>query len=432
MKSLALLVVAIALIVGGVALTTVNAEEPAATAVLPSTPGAAAEPSAQPPAPAENQAAEAPPKTAQPETAASAGTAAAPEKPAPEATAAAPEKPATEATAPAPTKPPTETSTPAPTQPAAKALSAAELDQLLAPIALYPDPLLSQVLMASTYPQEVSEASRWLAVPANRRLTGNALAAALKKRHWAPSVMALVPFADVLQAMSGNIGWTERLGDAFRAQQADVMASVQRLRHQAMQAGTLKTSPECHCIVETKGEVIAIRPDYPQQVFVPICYPPRAYGAWRYPDYPPVILPPPAGIAFAPDIAVAYSGVVLAPYAAVWGWGSVDWERRAIIVDPVRYAALAGATAAFAGNVWMHRPPVWEPRALAASSRLVWRGGPWGFAHHGHLHGWPGYYHVSHAWFGGGFHGGGGHGWGHGWGGGHGWGHGWGGGHGHH
>ena len=121
-----------------------------------------------------------------------------------------------------------------------RALSAAIIDQLVAPVALYPDPLLSQVLVASTYPLEVIEAARWIDVPANQALTGAALTEALKPKNWNPSITALIAFPGVLKLMADEIEWTEQLGNTFLTQQADVMAEVQQLRHKAQIAGNLK------------------------------------------------------------------------------------------------------------------------------------------------------------------------------------------------
>jgi len=128
--------------------------------------------------------------------------------------------------------------------PAAQQLTEAQLDQLVAPIALYPDPLLGQMLIASTYPQDVSEAARWARIPANRTLGGDALTAAMKAKGWNPSVMALAPFPSLLAIMADKLDWTEQLGGAFVAQQGEVMAAVQHLRHAALAAGNLKATPE--------------------------------------------------------------------------------------------------------------------------------------------------------------------------------------------
>jgi hypothetical protein len=121
----------------------------------------------------------------------------------------------------------------------ASPLTAEQFDQLVAPIALYPDPLIAQILMAATYPLEVVEADRWLQIPANAALRGDALTAALQQLPWDPSIKSLVPFPQLLHMMDANLQWTEQLGDAFLAQQADVMDAVQRLRKRAQAAGAL-------------------------------------------------------------------------------------------------------------------------------------------------------------------------------------------------
>jgi hypothetical protein len=127
---------------------------------------------------------------------------------------------------------------------AAVLYTAAELDQLLAPVALYPDQLLGQILMASTYPLEVVEAARWVEDPNNARLKGDQLAAALQGKDWDPSVKSLAPFPQILRMMDDRLDWMQKLGDAFLAQQNEVMDSVQRLRRQAEEAGTLQSSPQ--------------------------------------------------------------------------------------------------------------------------------------------------------------------------------------------
>lgn len=241
-----------------------------------------------------------------------------------------------------------------PSAPAAPVMSQAQLDQIVAPIALYPDQLLGQILMASTYPLEVVEAARWVALPANQALKGEALTAALNAQTWDPSVKALVPFPRVLEIMNTRIEWTEQLGNAFLAQQGDVMNAVQRLRKQAMAAGNLKTTPQCGCQVETSGDTIAIQLANPRVVCVPVYHSTEVYGAWPYPLYPPVEFPPPVGFAFAPGLSIGFSGgIELAAYGPIWGWGNVDWAGRRIVVDPALYAAIGGG-AILAGNVWVH------------------------------------------------------------------------------
>jgi hypothetical protein len=240
--------------------------------------------------------------------------------------------------------------------PPVQQLTQAQLDRLVAPIALYPDPLLAQVLTASTYPLEVVEAARWVNAPANQVLKGDALTNALQAQNWDPSVKTLVPFPRVLENMSNQLQWTEELGNAFLAQQADVMSAVQSLRHQAMAAGNLKQTPQCRCVVQTSGETISILPAEPQVVCVPV-YRPVVYGAWPYPAYPPFAFPVPVGFAYEPGFWIGFGPPVeLASFGPFWGWGWVDWGRRDIAVDPARFALASGGRASFSGNVWVHDP----------------------------------------------------------------------------
>src|ERR1700759_251259 len=126
----------------------------------------------------------------------------------------------------------------------AQPFNAEQLDALLASIALYPDDLLTQLLMASTFPLQVVSAARWVEDPTNKELTGDALEKALASQSWDPSVKSLVPFPVVLATMNNNLPWLQQLGYAFSAQQADVFASVQRLRRQAQTNGKLQSSNE--------------------------------------------------------------------------------------------------------------------------------------------------------------------------------------------
>jgi len=158
-----------------------------------------------------------------------------------------------------------------------------ELVQMLAPIALYPDSLIAQILMASTYPLEVVEAERWRR--SNKGLQGDALYDALREKSWDPSVKALCLFPDVLFAMSDKLDQTRKLGDAFLAQEQEVMETIQDLRRRAHEQGYLKNSAEQKVIVEP--EVIRIEPASPQVVYVPVYDPYYVYGPWWYPAYPP-------------------------------------------------------------------------------------------------------------------------------------------------
>ena len=202
-----------------------------------------------------------------------------------------------------------------------------ELEQILAPIALYPDSLLAQILIASTYPLEVVQADRW--AKQNATLKGDALTAALEKQPWDPSVKSLVNFPQVLAMMSEKLDWTQKLGDAFLAQQKDVMASVQTLRKRAVDAGTLKTREEQKVIVEQ--ETIVIQSASPQVVYVPTYNPTVVYGAWPYPAYPPAPYYPPGYVA---GTALLSFGVGMAVGAA-WGyaWGGCNWHGGDVDVE---------------------------------------------------------------------------------------------------
>ncbi|HEY1372793.1 MAG TPA: DUF3300 domain-containing protein [Candidatus Binatia bacterium] len=218
--------------------------------------------------------------------------------------------------------------TPAPAGP--PAFKPEEIDQLLAPIALYPDELISQVLMAATYPLEVVEADRW--AKQNKNVKGDALGSALEKQTWDPSVKSLVNFPDVLAMMSDKLDWTQKLGDAFLSQQDDVMNGVQRLRAQAQKAGNLQTTEQQKVVVEQ--QVIKIEPANPQVVYVPTYNPTVVYGAWAYPAYPPYPVYPAgyvAGAAVAGAVGFA-SGVAL---GAAWGyaWGGADWHNHKVKVN---------------------------------------------------------------------------------------------------
>jgi len=207
----------------------------------------------------------------------------------------------------------------------AKVFKQEELDQLLAPIALYPDDLLTQILMASTYPLEVVQAERW--AKQNKSLKGDALKAALEKQPWDASVKALVPFPDVLTMMSEKLEWTQKLGDAFLAQQKDVMDTVQKLRKKAADAGNLKSTKEQE--VKKEGDIIIVQAADPQVVYVPAYNPTVVYGAWWYPAYPPypVYAYPPGAALFTFTMGVAVG-------AAWYGHGChADYHGGSVNID---------------------------------------------------------------------------------------------------
>jgi len=166
-----------------------------------------------------------------------------------------------------------------------------ELDQMLAPIALYPDALLSQILMAATYPLEVVQAARWS--KANPGVTGEDAVKALERMNWDPSVKSLVAFPDVLAMMDERLEWTEQLGEAFLAQQRQVMDTIQGLRRRADAAGNLQSDERM--AVTRRDEHVVIEPADPQTVYVPYYNPRVVYGPWWWADYPPVYWGPPPG-----------------------------------------------------------------------------------------------------------------------------------------
>jgi hypothetical protein len=176
-----------------------------------------------------------------------------------------------------------------------KTFPQAELDQMLAPVALYPDPLLSQVLMASTYPLEIVEAARWSR--ANPGLQGDEAVRAVAEKDWDPSVKSLLAFPDLLARMDEQLDWTRRLGDAFLAQEEQVMDTVQQLRKRAQASGNL--APDERQRVVTEGDTIAIEPANPQVVYVPYYDPYVVYGPWWWSAYPPVVWAPWPGYAVA-------------------------------------------------------------------------------------------------------------------------------------
>jgi Protein of unknown function (DUF3300) len=214
--------------------------------------------------------------------------------------------------------------------PAVAPISQDELEQIVAPIALYPDSLMTQVLMASTYPLEVVEADRF--AKANPTLTGDALAAALDKQTWDPSVRSLVNFPTVLDMMSTNLDATGKLGDAFIADQKRVLDAVQKLRAKAQAAGNLKTTEQQTVSVtqQASAQVIVIQPASPTVIYVPTYNPVVVYGAWPYPAYPPYYYRPPGYVVGA---AIGF-GVGFACGAA-WGyaWGNCNWGRGNVNIN---------------------------------------------------------------------------------------------------
>jgi hypothetical protein len=217
---------------------------------------------------------------------------------------------------------------PVPGAPQTTAFNAEQLDALLAPIALYPDALLTPMLMAATEPLDIVQAKRWLEQPGHGALKGDALTQALAAEGWDPSVKALVPFPEVLDMMNSQLDWTQQLGYAFATQQADVLDSVQRLRRQAQASGHLQSNEQM-VVGATQTQAITIQPANPQVVYVPSYNPAVVYGAWPYPSYPPVVLPPPPGYALGAALATGLAfGAGVAITAGLWNLATPNWGWR--------------------------------------------------------------------------------------------------------
>ncbi|UNK48464.1 DUF3300 domain-containing protein [Lysobacter sp. S4-A87] len=272
--------------------------------------------------------------------------------------------PAPAATAPAPT-PAAPAATPPAAAPAAAPASTSfskeELDQMVAPIALYPDPLLAQVLMAATYPGNVADAAAWS--KANPNAKGDDAVKQVASQPWDPSVQALVAFPQALDTLGQDPAWVQRLGDAFLAQPDAVMDAVQRLRRQAQAAGNLSSNQYQNVTVQAAApapapapaaapsdggttiiqeapppaeQTIIIEPSDPEVVYVPSYNPTEVYGSWAYPSYPPAYYPPSpgyyagsalmAGLAFGTGIAVTNAL-----------WGDCDWGSNDVDIDVNRY-----------------------------------------------------------------------------------------------
>jgi len=213
-----------------------------------------------------------------------------------------------------------------------------ELDQMLAPIALYPDALLAQVLMAATYPADVAEASKWSA--ANTGQEGDAAVKAVDDQPWDPSVKSLVAFPQVLATMVQDPDWVQNVGDAFLAKPDAVMDSVQQLRAAAHKEGNLESNEQQKVVTEeatqTQQSVVIIEPADPQVVYVPTYNPTVVYGTWWYPRYPPVYLPPPTGYVFGTALV---SGIAFGIGIGITNslWGGCNWHHHHVDINVNRY-----------------------------------------------------------------------------------------------
>jgi hypothetical protein len=214
-----------------------------------------------------------------------------------------------------------------------KPFSREQLDQILAPVALYPDSVLSQVLMAATYPSDVAQAAQWSRAHPNDK--GDAAVKKVEGYDWDPSVMSLVAFPSVLGMMGDKPDWVQQLGDAFLAQPDDVMNAIQDLRRRAQAQGSLKTNEQQRVVVEQQK--IIIEPAQPQVIYVPAYNPTIVYGPWWYPAFPPPFYwAPPPYYGFGSVIATGLAfGVAIGVTNAIWG--GFNWGRNEVNINVNRY-----------------------------------------------------------------------------------------------
>jgi hypothetical protein len=224
-------------------------------------------------------------------------------------------------------------------QPDAPPLAPEQLDSLVSPIALYADPLIAQILAAATYPLDVVEANRWL--QANPNLTGTALTDAAQQQNWDPSVQALIVFPSVVQMMDKNLKWTTDLGNAFLAQEQDVMDAVQRQRQRASDSGKLVSSPQENVQTSDQNgkQVIVIQPAQPEVIYVPVYNPATIWGPPIYNPWPVFWYPPrPPTAIIGGGIFSFWFGIPVSRYFRQWGgwnsWGwGCDWGSRTIVIN---------------------------------------------------------------------------------------------------
>jgi hypothetical protein len=236
-------------------------------------------------------------------------------------------------------------------------LSTDELNNLVAPIALYPDPLLSQLLVASTYPLEVVEANQWL--QRNSNLHGQELIDAAKQQTWDPSVQSLVAVPDALAELTQDIRWTTDLGNAFLAQEADVMKAVQRMRARAQSNGRLSSTPQQIVTTESQGtdKVVKIMPAEPDVIYVPVYDPIYVWGPPIYGYYPRLFYPS-YGFGFGVGCSLGYFFSDWGGWGN-WGWGS-NWFNNVIVINNGffhhhGYYVRPGDNSR-GGKIWAHNP----------------------------------------------------------------------------
>ena len=213
----------------------------------------------------------------------------------------------------------------------AHAYSQSQIEQMVAPIALYPDSLVSQILIASTYPVQVVEAYQWL--QKNKNLTGAQAQESAKSQGWDPSVQSLVGFPQIIDRMFQNLEWTQDLGEAFLAQQNEVMSTIQVMRQKAYAAGNLKSTSKQKVEVQDDNTTIVIVPAQPQVVYVPTYNPTIVYGAAWVPAswyYPPAVYAPWPGWNAAAGAVAFGAGVAV---GAVWGSTNCSWSTGTVYVN---------------------------------------------------------------------------------------------------
>ena len=249
--------------------------------------------------------------------------------------------------------------------PAERIFSEPELEQMVAPVALYPDPLLAQVLMGATYPGDIADAAAWVA--ANPDATGDAAVARVADQPWDPSVQALVGFPQALATLGQDPAWVQRLGDAFLAQPEDVMDAVQRLRRKAQDAGNLASNEYQNVSTQpaaapaeplpagapAQDTIIIIEPSQPETVYVPSYNPTVVYGGWGYPSYPPAYYPTPYYYPGAALVNGMMWGAGIAIGASLWG--DLDWNDNDINIDIDNYNSINRNNQINRGdNTWNH------------------------------------------------------------------------------
>ncbi|MFJ1338299.1 DUF3300 domain-containing protein [Pseudomonas caricapapayae] len=259
----------------------------------------------------------------------------------------------------------------APTTPSEAVFSTEQLDQMLAPLALYPDALLAQVLMATTYPGNVADAVAWS--KAHPNVSGDAAVKQVADQPWDPSVQSLVAFPQVLATLGQDPVWVQRVGDAFLAQPDAVMNSVQRLRAKAKAAGHLESNEQQTVIVQPSSapasgtttvvqgaapaQTIVIQPTNPQVVYVPSYNPSVVYGSWPYPSSPPAYYPPSPGYAIGTALA---TGLAFGAGVAIVNslWGDCDWDDHDVDINVNRYNNINNVNRRLDANQnnWRHNP----------------------------------------------------------------------------